>query len=243
MLPGGLGAGGGALAVIEMASASGLALLAADQRDPPPGLLHRHRPADRSGGGHGRPRGAARDRRKRDARPRPRRPGRTRPWIRGRLRGADGFARARRLAAHRGPGGRGSRVPSPRSSSRPTSTTRFSGPRGGAGGVRPPEGAPAAGTRRPLRSKAAGLPISCAATLEGPHPWRPSPGRGAAGGIAFGLMAATGATLLQGFDLVSAWIDLDARLRAADIVVTGEGPVRRFFAERKGPGHCRQARA
>src|ERR1035438_7125350 len=50
-----------------------------------------------------------------------------------------------------------------------------------------------------------------------------SDGAGAAGGIAFGLMAAAGARLLPGFDLVASWLDLDARLAAGGIVVTGGG--------------------
>jgi glycerate kinase len=62
------------------------------------------------------------------------------------------------------------------------------------------------------------------------------PGAGAAGGIAFGLMAAADATLLPGFDLVSAWIDLDDRLSAADLVVTGEGRFDESSLSGKGPG-------
>jgi glycerate kinase len=47
-------------------------------------------------------------------------------------------------------------------------------------------------------------------------------GAGAAGGLAGGL-AALGARLLPGFDLVAAMTGLAARLEAADLVVTGEG--------------------
>ncbi|HYP17747.1 MAG TPA: glycerate kinase, partial [Opitutus sp.] len=49
------------------------------------------------------------------------------------------------------------------------------------------------------------------------------PGAGAAGGLAFGLMTVAGARLLPGFDLVAAWLNLDARIAAADLVLTGEG--------------------
>jgi len=63
-----------------------------------------------------------------------------------------------------------------------------------------------------------------------------TPGAGAAGGIAFGLMAAANATLLPGFDLVSSWIDLDDRLSAADMVVTGEGRFDESSLSGKGPG-------
>jgi glycerate 2-kinase len=48
------------------------------------------------------------------------------------------------------------------------------------------------------------------------------PGSGAAGGLAGGL-AALGATLVPGFELVADLIDLPARLGGADLVVTGEG--------------------
>jgi len=61
-------------------------------------------------------------------------------------------------------------------------------------------------------------------------------GAGAAGGIAFGLMAAAGARLLSGFDLVSAWLDVDARLARADLVITGEGRFDASSFNGKGPG-------
>lgn len=63
-----------------------------------------------------------------------------------------------------------------------------------------------------------------------------APGTGAAGGIAFGLMAAANARLLPGFDLVSSWIDLDERLSAADMVITGEGRFDESSLSGKGPG-------
>jgi glycerate kinase len=63
-----------------------------------------------------------------------------------------------------------------------------------------------------------------------------TPGTGAAGGIAFGLMCAARARLLPGFDFVSDWLGLDAKIASADLVLTGEG---RFDASShggKGPG-------
>lgn len=48
------------------------------------------------------------------------------------------------------------------------------------------------------------------------------PGAGAAGGLAGGL-AAAGAELVSGFDLVADEIDLCGRIEGADLVVTGEG--------------------
>ena len=47
-------------------------------------------------------------------------------------------------------------------------------------------------------------------------------GTGAAGGLAGGLLA-VGGRLLPGFDLVAEHVDLDERLAAADVVITGEG--------------------
>ncbi|MCB0963859.1 MAG: glycerate kinase, partial [Acidimicrobiales bacterium] len=48
------------------------------------------------------------------------------------------------------------------------------------------------------------------------------PGAGAAGGLAGGL-AAVGATIASGFDLIATELDLDERIEEADLVVTGEG--------------------
>lgn len=62
------------------------------------------------------------------------------------------------------------------------------------------------------------------------------PGTGAAGGIGFGLMAAREAKLVPGFELVSNWLDLHARLVAADLVLTGEGRFDATSLSGKGPG-------
>ena len=51
---------------------------------------------------------------------------------------------------------------------------------------------------------------------------RDARGRGAAGGLAGGL-AAMGAELVAGFELVADELDLDGRIEGADLVVTGEG--------------------
>jgi glycerate kinase len=63
-----------------------------------------------------------------------------------------------------------------------------------------------------------------------------APGTGAAGGIAFGLMVAADAKLIPGFDLVSDWLDLPARIAAADLVLTGEGRFDATSLNGKGPG-------
>jgi glycerate 2-kinase len=63
-----------------------------------------------------------------------------------------------------------------------------------------------------------------------------TPGVGAAGGLPFGLMIAARARLVPGFAMVSAWLDLDARLAAADLVLTGEGRFDASSLSGKGPG-------
>jgi glycerate kinase len=74
-------------------------------------------------------------------------------------------------------------------------------------------------------------------TLAGKHPRLcETPGSGAAGGLAFGLHCAAGARLLPGFNLVSAWLGLDARLAAADVVITGEGSFDAGSLAGKAPG-------
>jgi glycerate kinase len=62
------------------------------------------------------------------------------------------------------------------------------------------------------------------------------PGAGAAGGVAFGLMVAAGAKLLPGYDFVSDWLDLPARIAAADLVITGEGRFDATSLAGKAPG-------
>lgn len=63
-----------------------------------------------------------------------------------------------------------------------------------------------------------------------------TPGAGAAGGIAFGLMVACGARLVPGFDLVTEWLDVPARIATADLVLTGEGRFDATSLGGKGPG-------
>lgn len=63
-----------------------------------------------------------------------------------------------------------------------------------------------------------------------------APGAGAAGGMAFGLSCGTEAELLPGFDLVANWLALEQRIRNADIVLTGEGRFDESSLRGKGPG-------
>lgn len=63
-----------------------------------------------------------------------------------------------------------------------------------------------------------------------------SAGAGAAGGLSFGLMVAAEAKLTSGFDLVANWLDLPARIQAADLIITGEGRFDQTSFSGKGPG-------
>ena len=62
------------------------------------------------------------------------------------------------------------------------------------------------------------------------------PGAGAAGGLGFGLLAFLGAELRPGFDLFARQAALARRLRAADLVITGEGAIDRSTLMGKGVG-------
>ncbi|MGF1450066.1 MAG: glycerate kinase [Opitutales bacterium] len=67
------------------------------------------------------------------------------------------------------------------------------------------------------------------------------PGAGAAGGIGFGLMAACGAELVPGFDLVSTWLDLETKVARAHLILTGEGRFDPSSLQGKGPGSVIEA--
>ena len=60
-------------------------------------------------------------------------------------------------------------------------------------------------------------------------------GAGAAGGLGFGLMAFAGGVLKPGFDLVAEALGLEAKIAAADLVLTGEGSLDSQTASGKGP--------
>jgi glycerate kinase len=66
------------------------------------------------------------------------------------------------------------------------------------------------------------------------------PGAGAAGGLGFGLIVFCGARLTSGFDLVAAQIGLQARIAAADLVITGEGRLDAQTLHGKGPAGVAQ---
>lgn len=109
------------------------------------------------------------------------------------------------------------------------------GPNGCAAIYGPQKGLLAADRMR-MENASARLALMLVAHCGQPESLMDRTGAGAAGGIAFGLMAAAGAGLLPGADLVGAWLDLEARIAAADLVITGEGRFDDSSLSGKGPG-------
>lgn len=73
--------------------------------------------------------------------------------------------------------------------------------------------------------------------------FRDKPGAGAAGGLGFGLMSFCGAKVRPGFDVVAEAVDLEAKMRDVDVVITGEGKLDRQTLSGKTPaGVARLAR-
>jgi glycerate kinase len=68
------------------------------------------------------------------------------------------------------------------------------------------------------------------------HDFARMPGAGAAGGLGFGFGAFLGARLVPGFALFSTNADLEAHLRSADLVITGEGALDESTLMGKGVG-------
>ncbi len=66
------------------------------------------------------------------------------------------------------------------------------------------------------------------------------PGAGAAGGLGFGLRSFLGAQLYSGFDLFAEAARLDERIKAVDLVITGEGAIDRQSLMGKGTGRLAQ---
>ncbi|MBU62778.1 MAG: glycerate kinase [Opitutae bacterium] len=63
-----------------------------------------------------------------------------------------------------------------------------------------------------------------------------APGTGAAGGFGFGLSVACGGCFVEGFPLVSAWLELEEQINDAEIILTGEGRFDSTSLRGKGPG-------
>ena len=70
---------------------------------------------------------------------------------------------------------------------------------------------------------------------------RDVPGAGAAGGVGFGFMALAGARLRPGADLIFEALAFDHRLEGADLVVTGEGRIDKQTLAGKAPYAVAQA--
>ncbi|WP_018968849.1 glycerate kinase [Rubritalea marina] len=69
-------------------------------------------------------------------------------------------------------------------------------------------------------------------------------GAGAAGGLGFGLMHFAHGELVNGFDWLAKELEIDNRVRLADVVITGEGSLDAQSLEGKGPvGLARMARS
>lgn len=109
------------------------------------------------------------------------------------------------------------------------------GPRGAAAVYAPQKGLGPGDALR-LEHETARMALMLCARCTQPDTLMDEPGAGAAGGFAFGMMAAAGARLVPGLSLVADWLDLDTRLAAADLVLTGEGAFDASSLEGKGPG-------
>src|SRR5215468_3583440 len=73
--------------------------------------------------------------------------------------------------------------------------------------------------------------------------YRDAAGAGAAGGLGFGLLSFCGAEIRPGFEVVAEAVRLDAKMKDADLVITGEGSLDRQTLEGKTPaGVARLAR-
>jgi glycerate kinase len=121
-------------------------------------------------------------------------------------------------------------------------TNPLLGPRGATATFGPQKGLAAADVPK-LEAEMTRLAALLCAACGQPAALVATPGAGATGGLPFGLMAGAGAILVPGFELVSAWLDLPARLAAADVVLTGEGRFDATSLGGKGPGSLvREAR-
>jgi glycerate kinase len=65
--------------------------------------------------------------------------------------------------------------------------------------------------------------------------YRDQAGAGAAGGLGFGLLSFCGATIRPGFKVVAEAAGLEAKMKDADFVITGEGSLDRQTLEGKTP--------
>jgi glycerate kinase len=108
------------------------------------------------------------------------------------------------------------------------------GPRGAAAVYGPQKGLPADEVEA-FDAAAADLATKLCQHFNQPPNLHELPGSGAAGGIGFGLKVACNAKFIAGFELVTAWLDLDAKIAAADLILTGEGKIDCSSLSGKGP--------
>jgi glycerate kinase len=115
----------------------------------------------------------------------------------------------------------------------PRGATRVFGPQKG---LKPSELAQAEKNLRKLANVASSGALKLAA----------EPGSGAAGGLGFGLVQFLNGRLESGFELFARFAGVDERLRAADLVITGEGCLDQSTLMGKGAGaiaqRCRQSK-
>jgi glycerate 2-kinase len=72
-------------------------------------------------------------------------------------------------------------------------------------------------------------------TIGSDHTDTVKPGAGAAGGLGFGLLSFCAATIRPGFEVVAEVVGLEAKMKDADLVITGEGSLDRQTLEGKTP--------
>ncbi len=106
------------------------------------------------------------------------------------------------------------------------------GPRGTAQVFSPQKGASAADVAI-LEGALSSLADLVTSDLD--YDFRDTPGAGAAGGIAFGLLSFCRAQICSGFDLVAEVLRLEEQIGASDLVITGEGRIDGQTLEGKGP--------
>jgi glycerate 2-kinase len=114
-------------------------------------------------------------------------------------------------------------------------TNPLLGPRGAVGAFAPQKGLRAEDAKA-LESQTKRMAEMLAEHVGAPHALMDEPGAGAAGGAGFGLRAALDAQLVPGFDLVAEWLRIPEALDACDLLITGEGRFDRSSLEGKGPG-------
>lgn len=108
------------------------------------------------------------------------------------------------------------------------------GPRGAAAIYGPQKGLHAEELES-FEAESARLANMLCAHFNQPETRRELPGSGAAGGIGFGLNVACSSQYVEGFQLVNTWLDLENKITAADLILTGEGKIDQSSLSGKGP--------